>query len=109
MASIPSIVANPTWQEVSEKARRHRDASIIRVEPSVPDVPNELPLDVTKLPQELLSQEEVAITQWRTEDLVASIASGQLSSTTVTKAFLRRAGLAQRLVGLLYCLLWKRT
>jgi len=109
MASIPPTVSNPTWQEVSETAQEHRDASIARVEPTVPDVPNELPLDVIKLPQELLSKDEVDITQSLTEDLVPSIASGQLSSTTVTKAFLRRAGLAQRLVGLMYCLLWKRT
>lgn len=101
MASIPSTVANPTWQEVSETAQEHRDASIARVEPAIPDVPKELPFDVTKLPQELLSKEEVDITQLLTEDLVASIASGHLSSTTVAKAFLRRAGLAQRLVGLM--------
>ena len=87
-----------SWQDIAKTAQKHRDESIDRVEPSVPDVPLYLPVDVTPLPKELLSQEEVDITESAAESLVASLASGQLTSTAVVKAFLRRAGLAQKLV-----------
>ena len=86
------------WQEVAKTAQDHRDASIRRVEPAVPNVPQYLPRDVTPIPKELLSKEEVEITQTSTEDLLKSLASGELTSTTITKAFLRRAGIAQKLV-----------
>lgn len=101
MAPISAVANKPSWQEVAKAAQDYRDASIARVEPAVPDVPKELPLDVSRIPQELLSRQEVEITQSLAEDLITSIGSGQLSSTTVTKAFLRRAGLAQRLVSLM--------
>ena len=91
-------MTEPSWQEVAKIAQEYRDASIARVEPAVPEVPGELPGDVTSIPAELLDKEEVKITQTTTEDLLASIASGNLTSTAVTKAFLRRAGLAQSLV-----------
>ena len=87
-----------SWQEIAKIAQEYRDASIARVEPAVPEVPRELPRDVMLIPAELLDKEEVEITQTTTEDLLASIASGRLTSAAVTKAFLRRAGLAQRLV-----------
>ena len=86
------------WQDIAKEAQRHRDESINRVKPLVPDVPLYLPADVTTMPKELLSKEEVEITESPTETLVASLASGQLTSTTVIKAFLQRAGLAQKLV-----------
>ncbi|MCJ1378120.1 hypothetical protein MMC17_001216 [Xylographa soralifera] len=86
-----------SWQEVAKTAQEYRDASIGRVEPAVPNVPQYLPRDVTSIPKELLSKEEVEITQTLTEDLLKSLASGELTSTTITKAFLRRAGLAQKL------------
>lgn len=92
---------NPkTWQEVVTTAQNYRDESIKRVEPAVPDVPQYLPRDVTLIPKELLSAEEIKVTETAAEDLLKSIASGHLTSTTVIKAFLRRAGLAQKLVSL---------
>ena len=90
------------WNEVAKTAQEYRDASIARVEPAVPEVQQYLPRDVTSIPKELLSKEEVEITQTLTEDLLVSLACGKLTSITVTKAFLRRAGLAQKLVSLDY-------
>lgn len=90
-------MGKPTWQEVAKIAQDHRDASIRRVDPPVPGVPAHLPLDRTGIPKYLLSTEEVVITQTAPEDLIASIASGKYTSTAVTTAFLRRAGLAQAL------------
>ncbi len=88
-----------TWEQVAEKAKHHRDDTITLVQPPVPDLPAEaLPLDVTALSKAFLAPKEVTITERSGEDLVASIASGVLSSTEVTNAFLRRAGLAQKLV-----------
>lgn len=93
-----TTVNSSSWQEVVKKAQELRDASITRVEPPVPDVPAELSLDVTDIPKLLLSTEEVLITQTVPEDLVVSLASGRLTSEAVVTAFLRRAGLAQKLV-----------
>lgn len=88
-----------TWQEVAKEAQLHRDASIAKVNPPVPEVPADLPLDVTPLPRKLLSEREVEITETPAESLLASLATGKLTSVEVTNAFLRRAGLAQKLVG----------
>lgn len=92
-------MSKPTWQEIAKVARNHRDDSIRRVHPPIPQVldPERLPLDRTDVPKYLLTTEEVVITQTAPEHLVASLASGKYTSTTVATAFLRRAGLAQAL------------
>lgn len=87
-----------TWQETARQMQDYRDASLAAVEPAIPDVPPELSLNVTGIPQQLLSAREVEITETLPEDLVTRMAAGELASTEVTKAFLRRAGLAQKLV-----------
>ncbi|KAL9013814.1 MAG: hypothetical protein Q9173_001507 [Seirophora scorigena] len=92
-----SAMVEYTWKDVAKIAQDLRDASLSRVEPSLPDVPSELPRDVTDLPKQLLAENEVLITQTSPEDLVKSLAIGKLTSTTVVAAFLRRAGLAQKL------------
>ena len=101
-------MSNPIWQDVAKTAQKYRDDSIRRVEPSIPETPDQLPHDRTDIPKYLLSTEEVLITQTAPEDLVASIASGKYSSVTVTTAFLRRAGLAQALANCITELLPER-
>ena len=101
-------MSKPTWQEVAHIAQTHRDDSIRRVEPPIPNVPDQLPLDRTDVPKYLLSTEEVAITETAPEDLVTSLATGKYTSTTVTTAFLRRAGLAQALANCITELLPER-
>ena len=101
-------MSKPTWQEVAHIAQTYRDDSIRRVEPPIPDVPDQLPLDRTDVPKYLLSTEEVGITETAPEDLVTSLASGKHTSTTVTTAFLRRAGLAQALANCITELLPER-
>lgn len=86
------------WQEVAKHAQKVRDQSIDQIRPPVPDVPIDLPLNVTQLPRELLSKDEIDITESLPEDLLASLATSKLTSVEVTNAFLRRAGLAQKLV-----------
>lgn len=92
----------PTWQETAKQMQDYRDASLAAIEPAIPEVPNELPLNVTGIPEQLLSAREIGITETPPEDLVAKMATGELTSTEVTSAFLRRAGLAQKLVRPMY-------
>ena len=86
------------WEAVAESMRKARDDSIAAVEPAVPEPPSELPLNVTGIPKQLLSEDVVQITESSPQDLVAQLASGKLTSTAVTRAFLQRAGLASKLV-----------
>jgi amidase len=86
------------WTAIAAEAQKLRDSSIAEVKPAVPDVPTDLPLDVTSLPKKLLSESEIKITESKPEELVASLASGAISAVDVTNAFLRRAGVAQKLV-----------
>ena len=88
------------WQDIAKEAQVHRDNSIAQVDPPVPSVPDDLPLDVTSLPRELLTDAEIEITESPAESILASLASGESKSVDVTNAFLRRAGLAQKFVGL---------
>jgi amidase len=91
-------MSGKSWQEIAKIAQDLRDSSIAGVRPTVPDVPSELPLNVSQLPGELLSRAEIIITESTPEQLLGALAAGKLTSTEVTNAFLRRAGLAQKLV-----------
>lgn len=99
MATTTAAVGKPTWQEIAKTAQEYRD-STLNLNPPIPEVPTDLPLDVTAIPNNLLSPEAVAITQTPPEELVKSLALGRLTSLAVTTAFLQRAGVAQKLVWL---------
>lgn len=88
------------WQEVAALAQSLRDKSIDRIDPAIPKVPSpsELPLNTSQLPTQLLTADESNITDTSPEQLLKSLASGQLTSVQVVTAFLRRAGIAQQLV-----------
>jgi hypothetical protein len=88
-----------SWRAVAKIAQAERDASMALVEPPVPGLQIRLPLNVTTLPREILSGDEIRITEMLPEALVDGLAQGELSATSVTSAFLRRAALAQKLVG----------
>ncbi|KAH6962456.1 amidase signature domain-containing protein [Ilyonectria sp. MPI-CAGE-AT-0026] len=81
-----------------QQARQRRDDSISSIKPALPDLPADLPLNVTGIPRELLEAHEVEITEKPAEELVKLLAEGKLSALEVTRSFLRRAALAQRLV-----------
>ncbi|KAI1857504.1 hypothetical protein JX265_011239 [Neoarthrinium moseri] len=94
-----TIATGTTWQEVAADRQRHRDATIGALQPPLPELAlKELPLNVTGLCQDTLSEQELAITGANVEDLAPKLASGEWSAASVTSAFLRRAGLAQKLV-----------
>lgn len=93
-------MARKPWQEVAKLAQEARNKSIALVQPPVPDVPADLPLNVSEIPRQLLTPSEIEITETPPEALVQKLASGELTSVAVITAFLRRAGLAQKLVNL---------
>lgn len=100
----PSMLPSPrsskpleSWQSIAQRAQDHRDATVAAVQPPIPDL-QDLPLDSTPIPKTILTPEEIAITESDPVELLEKLASGALSSVEVTKAFLRRAALAQKLV-----------
>lgn len=94
-------MSKPQWQVIVDQVQSHRRSTISKVQPPIPDIPPQLPRNVTAIPKELLSSREIDITEQTAENLVSSLATGALTSREVTNAFLRRAGMAQ---GLTNCL-----
>ncbi|USW55021.1 Putative amidase [Septoria linicola] len=86
-----------SWQAICHAMQKHRDQSIAQVQPAVPELPSELPRNVTSLPGQLLSAEVVSLTEALPEDLVSQLRARQITSKTLTTAFLQRAGLACKL------------
>ena len=87
------------WREVAVNAQKHRDETIAQVDPTLlTRQDDQLPLDVTGLPKQRLSTEELEITTLLPEELVKRLTEGSLTCVEVTEAYLRRAALAQSLV-----------
>ncbi|KAI1090273.1 amidase [Rostrohypoxylon terebratum] len=104
-----TIASGATWQDVAADRQQYRDATIAEVQPPVPELsPEDVPLNTTGIPKKLLTEEEIEITSINVEELVKKIVSGEWTSTVVAKAFLRRAGLAQKLCNCITELLPKR-
>lgn len=87
------------------KARETRDSSIARVEPPLAPLPVSLPKNVTKIPSQYLTARELEITALDAPELLKAIRDKVYSSEDVTRAFLRRAAIAQKLVSDTYPLL----
>ncbi|KAJ6156723.1 hypothetical protein N7497_005608 [Penicillium chrysogenum] len=98
----------PSWQEPARKVQSVRDRSIEHVDPAIAALPDTHTGRVIDVPRKHLSQTEIAITESSAETLVASLASGKLTATAVTNAFLRRAAIAQKLTNCIYELLPER-
>ncbi|KAK3079273.1 hypothetical protein LTS18_005285, partial [Coniosporium uncinatum] len=98
-----------SWKAVAREAQDHRDATVARIEPKVPHIPGDrLPLRSIGIPQGLLEPTEIYITELPPEDLLRKLARGTLTATGVTSAYLRRAGLAQKLTNCITELLPER-
>ncbi|KAL8912924.1 MAG: hypothetical protein Q9172_007392 [Xanthocarpia lactea] len=87
-----------SWQQTAGRVQAYRLQSISKIQPAIPDLPLQLPKNVTAVPQQLLTQQELEITQSSVECLLACLSTGTWTSKTVTLAFLRRAAIAQNLV-----------
>lgn len=86
------------WAELAAD-KKSRISDTIPKEWLIKDPPTEV--SVMSFPKEsgIMSPEEMAITESSATDLVAKMASGQLTSVAVTTAFCKRAALAHQLVG----------
>ncbi|KAJ6256833.1 hypothetical protein Dda_8701 [Drechslerella dactyloides] len=96
--------ASMAWQQIAAERRAHRDASISALSTldppiSLPDFPDadKLPHNVYKLGRDALTQREQEITELGPTRLVEALAKGKYASVEVTRAFLRRAAIAQKL------------
>lgn len=92
-----------TWEDIAADKRRRIDASI----------PQEWRIDVTKIQDDsvmhipatsnnIISSQELEITNSSAVDLVGKLAAGQLKSVEVTLAFCKRAALAHQLVSIFH-------
>ncbi|KAK4507595.1 hypothetical protein PRZ48_001330 [Zasmidium cellare] len=95
--TIRKTKAAMDWKSIALERQIHRSKTIDAVKPVVPDVPKDLPSNVTGIPGKLLPQDVIAITETAPEVLLQQLASKELTCTAVTKAFLQRAGLASKL------------
>ncbi|KAF2174923.1 amidase [Zopfia rhizophila CBS 207.26] len=86
------------WQDIAKEAQDHRDSTINQLSPPLPPVHSNLPSNITGIPRILLDSGTISITQLPPEELLQSLLSGRLSAVEVTTAYLRRSGLAQKLV-----------
>lgn len=100
-AATVTSASGATWQEVASDRQAYRDATIASIEPPLPDI-SEVPLNTIPLAKKILTTEEIKITESTVEELVPVLANGSLSAVAVIKAFLRRAGLAQKAVSPLF-------
>ncbi|TEY83162.1 hypothetical protein BOTCAL_0025g00210 [Botryotinia calthae] len=85
------------WQDVASEAQKHLDATIAPAEPALVEITEELPLRVISLPRKYMGPGDITITETLIEMRLASLAIVKLHSLAVTKAFLRRAAIAQTL------------
>ncbi|PQE22960.1 hypothetical protein CJF30_00008553 [Rutstroemia sp. NJR-2017a BBW] len=96
MAAATVTIANgASWQEVARDRQRHRDETIAAVKPDIPEI-GEIPLNTISLGRQILTEEEIYITESVPEELLDQLTKGDLSAVQVANAFLRRAALAQK-------------
>lgn len=96
------------WQAIAQERQQHLASTIAAVEPNVPDIPKDLPVNVTQIPLTTLPPDVLAITGKPVEVLLQELAHGTTTSLAVTQAFLQRAGLASKLVNCITELLPER-
>lgn len=88
-----------TTQQKIDRARARRDASLAKVEPQLAGLPAELPRSSQGLPKIVLTERELELTEkYDVMTLLELLRSRKVSVEEVTRAFLRRAALAQAAV-----------
>lgn len=90
------------WEERAAAAQAKRDASLAKVEPKIEGLPAEMPLNTRGIPATVLTEREVKITEgYSVAELLRVLKARELSVEEVTRAFLRRAAVAQAAVSCL--------
>lgn len=93
-----------TWEEKASWVRSNRDESLTKIQPPLLELLDQLPLNSQSLPQSVLSEREIEITEkYSVAELITKLQSRQVSAEEVTRAFLRRAAVAQFAVRDLIC------
>lgn len=88
-----------SWQAVAQEAQRYRDGTLSRIQPELPDMPTTVPKNVFETIRSKLSLEEIRITDSSVQLLLEQLHTGKITAVVVANAFLRRAAVAQKLVG----------
>ncbi|KAF3150202.1 hypothetical protein TWF594_010082 [Orbilia oligospora] len=94
----------PSWQEIAAERQAHRESTIEALA-KLPDPiiipgfgdPSKLPLNVYKTCQYYLTPREIEITEANPIIILAQLANSTISAVDVTRAFLKRAAIAQKL------------
>ena len=83
-------------------ALQERDVGLSKVEPKLEGLPKELPLSSQDLPKTVLTEREIEITEkYSVIQLLEILRKREIKVEEVTRAFLRRAALAQAAVSTL--------
>jgi amidase len=94
-------MAAPTrqWQEIAQEQQALRDAKIPK-EWLLKDLPAASVADVMRVPYEsrIMTETELALTEKDATELLGLMAAGKLKSEDLTRAFCKRAAIAQQLV-----------
>jgi amidase len=94
----PRRPKSKTWRAIAEEAQNYRDSTISIIRAPLPSMPSKISDCVLQTPTQLLTKDETIITNLLPEEILDFLASGQLSATDVTNAYLKRACIAQDLV-----------
>lgn len=85
-----------SYKETVSAALQQRDIGLGKVEPKLQGIPDELPLSSQSLPQAILTAREIEITEkYSVIELLDVLRKREIKVEEVTRAFLRRAALAQ--------------
>ncbi|TLD16073.1 uncharacterized protein PgNI_00538 [Pyricularia grisea] len=96
-----------TWQEKCSWAQSRRDDGLAKVSPKLEGLPQEWPLDARVVAKSVLTPREIEITEnYGVMNLLKALRERKYTVEEVTRAFLRRAALAQAATNCLTELLW---
>ncbi|KAM6510054.1 hypothetical protein FALCPG4_017683 [Fusarium falciforme] len=95
------------YEATVASARAKRDESLAKVDPKLEGIPDELPLNSQGLPKAVLTEREIEITEnYSVTELLSLLRERKIKVEEVTRAFLRRAALAQAATNCLVELMW---
>ncbi|KAF2623063.1 amidase [Macroventuria anomochaeta] len=95
------------WEARAEIPRKIRDDSLLKVQPPLRGMPAVPPQNSQTLPNLVLTPRELELTQgYSANELLAKLKTKELSSEELTRAFLRRAAVAQLATNCLTELMW---
>ena len=90
------MISKEPWAEKAKGARDYRDETLSKVDPPLEPLTDPLPLSSQDLPKRYLTPREFELTQnYDAIELLEMLRSRKVTSEELTRAFLRRAALAQ--------------